>query len=159
MNAIRRVMTCVDVSEYSKETIEFSLALTEESKMENVFFSVVDSRDIDAVKMAARYYPELVYVQSFIEKATAERQQHIKDLIKEHFPSVTKDFKIIVQVGHPVGEILEAIETEKIDLVVMGNKGSTNLTRTLFGSVAEKVFRHSPVPVLSFRDRKKFHRD
>ena len=159
MEGIQRVMTCVDVSEYSKETIGFSLALTGQSKIEHLLFSVVDSRDVDAVNMAARYYPELVHVETFIEKSIAGRRQQINELLKKNFPSVMEDIRILVLVGHPSEEILKAIDAEKIDLVVMGNKGSTNLARTLFGSVAEKVFRHSPVPVLSVRDRKRFHRD
>jgi nucleotide-binding universal stress UspA family protein len=60
----------------------------------------------------------------------------------------------LVRVGNPFEEILAAIRELEIDLVVMGTRGSTKdgEYRILTGSVAEKVFRHSPVPVLSVRD-------
>ena len=66
--------------------------------------------------------------------------------------------KIIVRVGTPYKTILEAIETENIDLVVIACKGRSNLIGTLHGSNAEKVFRHSQVPVLSVRNRERFGR-
>ncbi len=65
---------------------------------------------------------------------------------------------LIIEVGIPSLQILHVVETEGIDLIVMANKGTGNIERVLFGSAAEKVFRHSPVPVLSVRDRKNFNR-
>lgn len=47
--------------------------------------------------------------------------------------------------------IIEAIGDDKSDLVVMGTHGRTGLSRMFLGSVAEKVVRMSPVPVLTIR--------
>ena len=54
--------------------------------------------------------------------------------------------------GVPHEEILQYITTHGIDLVVMGTKGRSGVDRVLMGSVAERVVRHSPVPVLTVRD-------
>ena len=56
-----------------------------------------------------------------------------------------------VTVGTPHREILEYIETNDIDLVVMGTHGRTGIGRYLLGSVTEKVVRLSEVPVLTIR--------
>ena len=62
--------------------------------------------------------------------------------------------KLILQVGNPTDELLKIIVKEKVDLVVMGVKGRTDLEHILIGSVAEKLFRSSPVTVVSYRDEK-----
>jgi len=45
--------------------------------------------------------------------------------------------------------VLEAVEEHKFDLVVVGTHGRTGVQRVLIGSVAEKVVRSAPVPVLT----------
>jgi nucleotide-binding universal stress UspA family protein len=52
-------------------------------------------------------------------------------------------------VGTPVTEILEAVADDEIDLVVMGTHGRGMVEHLLLGSVAERVVRRSPVPVLT----------
>ncbi|MFC7173658.1 universal stress protein [Haloplanus litoreus] len=53
--------------------------------------------------------------------------------------------------GVPAQEILEYRATQGIDLIVMGTQGRTGVARFVIGSVAERVVRHSPVPVLTVR--------
>ena len=54
-----------------------------------------------------------------------------------------------VEIGPPVACILAA--AAKADAIVMGTLGQTGLARLLIGSVAERVVRHAPVPVLTVR--------
>ncbi|WP_049982606.1 universal stress protein [Halorubrum sp. BV1] len=54
--------------------------------------------------------------------------------------------------GRPHEEILDAAGDYGVDLIVMGTEGRTGLGRFLSaGSVAERVVRHSSVPVLTVR--------
>jgi nucleotide-binding universal stress UspA family protein len=50
--------------------------------------------------------------------------------------------------------LLEAIEASGADLVVMSTHGRSGLDRWRFGSVAQRVARHSPVPVVLIRPQK-----
>jgi len=61
--------------------------------------------------------------------------------------------------GIPSEVILNTAEAEGVDLIMIANKGRSNLSRVLFGSVAEKVIRHSKVTVVSVRDSNTFKRN
>ena len=51
--------------------------------------------------------------------------------------------------GAPVDRILDYVKDQAIDLVVMGTHGRGTVGHLLLGSVAERVIRHSTVPVLT----------
>jgi nucleotide-binding universal stress UspA family protein len=56
-----------------------------------------------------------------------------------------------IREGSPAREIVDAATRESCDLVVMGTHGRSGVDRLLLGSVAERVVRSSPVPVLTVR--------
>jgi universal stress protein A len=51
--------------------------------------------------------------------------------------------------GNPAAVLLEELAAGKHDLLVIGTHGRTGLSHLLLGSVAEKLVRLSPVPVLT----------
>lgn len=53
-----------------------------------------------------------------------------------------------VLTGTPAQQILSCIEAQAIDLVILSSRGETGLKRWAFGSVTQKVLRHSTAPVL-----------
>lgn len=52
----------------------------------------------------------------------------------------------------PAQTILSAARLQKVNLIVMCSQGVSGLTHWALGSVAQKVVRHSPVPVLVLRE-------
>jgi nucleotide-binding universal stress UspA family protein len=56
-----------------------------------------------------------------------------------------------VQVGVPFEEIVKVAGEERADMIVMGTHGRSGLNRALLGSVAERVIRLAPCPVLTVR--------
>lgn len=53
-------------------------------------------------------------------------------------------------VGSPEVEIARRARETSADLIVMGTHGRSGLAHALLGSVAEKVVRHAPCPILGF---------
>ena len=151
MKEIKKIMVCLDLSDYSIPTMEYALAIAGSSNAEIHIINVLNQRDINAVKMVTSYYPDKLDVQEYIKETTDERRKTIKKLIKDNFFEQKSDMTIHMAMGVPFEEILKEAAKEEVDLIVMGNKGKGNLARTLFGSQAEKVFRHSPIPVVSVR--------
>lgn len=60
-------------------------------------------------------------------------------------------FHTEVRIGVEYREIIELAEKEKINLIVTGTQGRTGLAHAFLGSVAERVVRHAPCPVLTVR--------
>lgn len=61
-----------------------------------------------------------------------------------------------LEAGFAIDVIKEVCEKDEVDLVIMGTKGATNLTDTLFGSVTTDIIRHTDQPVLVIPEKAKF---
>ena len=153
MAVVKRIMACVDLSEHSKETLSYALALAGGFQAEVIIYTVINIRDVEAVRKASRFYPDLINVENYQEAVKADRHEQIEKMLQAESASEKAEVSILVGVGVPFKEILDAIKGEQIDLVVLGAKGRTNVAGPFFGSVAEKVFRYSAVPVVSVRNR------
>lgn len=87
-----------------------------------------------------------------IEQARAARKTEIERLRK-----LCTDHGITTRVeeieGVPAATIVKAASDNKTDLIVMGTHGRTGLAHVVVGSVAERVVRLSPCPVLTVRGK------
>lgn len=59
--------------------------------------------------------------------------------------------EVCAVLGHPVIEILRYADAHAIDLIVLGRHGRGPLSHMVMGSVAERVVRKAPCPVLTVR--------
>lgn len=85
--------------------------------------------------------------------------EQLKNLLSEA-ERVQLDVRFATKVGHPVQEILQYAQDQGVDLIVMGTHGRStpgpNIGQTFpwnppIGSVAERVVRGAPCPVLTVR--------
>ena len=151
MKNIKRVLIGVDLSDYSKETIESALTLAKGLERKFLILNVINVRDIEATDLAKPEVPKEDDIEKYLTTTRVTRLLKIEQMLDEYFPANRDTIKIIFRVGNPYKKILETAEEENVDLVVIASKGRSNLIGTLHGSTAENVFRHSPVPVLCVR--------
>ncbi|MBI4344705.1 MAG: universal stress protein [Euryarchaeota archaeon] len=60
-------------------------------------------------------------------------------------------YELLIREGIPSEDIAKVAEDEGTDLIVVGTAGRTGLNRFLLGSVAEKVIKIAPCPVMVVR--------
>ena len=149
MNQIRKIMIALDFSEYSTEALTYACSLAESLDAGLVVVNVIHQRDVDMVKMVANTTGQLS-VDEYIAEQTAQRSTDMDDAIRAASCS-HRVVKKTIRLGSPFHELIQAVKDERVDLLIMGSKGRGNLSGILFGSVAEKMFRHCPVPLLSIR--------
>jgi nucleotide-binding universal stress UspA family protein len=82
-----------------------------------------------------------------IRKEQSEAEQYVSRLSDELKKTGLKATGVAI-VGSAANEILKYAEQHGIDLIVMSSHGRSGINRWFMGSVADKVVRHSPIPVL-----------
>jgi universal stress protein A len=81
---------------------------------------------------------------ALIDDANTQLANRVSDAERERFKATTK-----VVGGLGAAAIVEYAQEHDIDLIVMGTHGRTGMAHLLIGSVAERVVRLAPCPVLT----------
>ncbi len=117
-----------------------------------------EARDLAGERDATIY---LLHVVPFIATGEAsvaidygmmegDAKAKLEDLAYKHLEGKVK-YEILSKIGDPAHTILSEIERIGADSVVMATHGRTGVKRFFLGSVAERVVRESPCPVLTVR--------
>ncbi|MGE3959955.1 MAG: universal stress protein [Vicinamibacterales bacterium] len=77
--------------------------------------------------------------------------RRLLDTISEEDRTELHAVPVIRKSDAPAEEIVKYAQAEQIDLIVMGTHGRPGMAHLLMGSVAEKVVRSAPCPVLTLR--------
>jgi nucleotide-binding universal stress UspA family protein len=152
MDEIKRIMVALGFSDYAEGIFKYADKLAQKLGAELIVANVINSRDVEAVAAITNMGYDLD-PERYVKELKEERRNAFDEIVK-NAAIPRSSIKLILPVGNPIDELLKIIVAENVDLVVMGVKGRTDLEHILIGSVAEKLFRRSPVTVISYRDEK-----
>jgi len=136
----RRILVGYDGSAAGRKALETALALAAQHGAELHVVSVArpseigDDVETEAVIEHSRAYHRRLLAEL---KASAATKQ-----VKAHYE---------VAVGHPAEQLIYYADRTGADLIVVGDRGRSNFSRLLLGSVSKQVTEHAGRPVLVVR--------
>lgn len=139
--AVRNVLIATDLSKQSEEILRAGMDLREAYAAHATILYVL---------------PRDEYVLAGFEAFAAARDAARRDLLqlKEKLPTKYpctrgEDYEVVMAEGDVAGCIFECARQRHIDLIILGTHGRKGFSKAVVGSVAERVFRHSEIPVLT----------
>ena len=144
----KRILCPVDFSDASRSALQVASELARRFDGELTVFHAYPLPGYTLPE--GTVLPATGMLQELAEQTDALLERWKADALKDGAPRVTTD----KAVGEPAVEIVAAAEEGKYDAIVVGTHGRTGLAHVLLGSVAERVVRRAPMPVVTVRPRK-----
>jgi nucleotide-binding universal stress UspA family protein len=136
---IGKILVPFDFSEHSDKALRWAVGMAEKWQASVLLFHVVS---IPTYPMVTEAFFDASQLEASLREDTEQKMREVAAKDK------TVTLRTQVKMGEPFWDICRIAEEEKVDLIVMGSHGRTGLAHVLLGSVAERVVRHAPCPVL-----------
>jgi len=136
---IETAVIATDGSESVERAVDVALDLARRFDATVHALYVVDESEVDSSPEAIR---------ADMREALEESGEEALDDVRERTDS---DVRTVVRNGRPAAEICGYARENDVDLVATGTRGRHGENRFLIGSVAERVVRSCPTPVLTVR--------
>lgn len=145
LEEIKRILIATDGSEYTMNAVERGLQFAKLLEAKVTALYVVDQTPFSSM-------PSDSTVVYSVHAIMEDEGKKAVDEVKEKGDEMGVEVEAVVTEGSPVKKILEAAANH--DLIVMGTLGRSAISKLFMGSVAERVTRYAPCPVLVVRARK-----
>lgn len=149
MKRLKKILFPTDFSKASNHALPHTIELAKNYGAEVTMIHVRTPYADDPNTEEYHFFDENRYLE-FIEKELRKRSESIE---------AVKVNSLIHRDVSPASGILEYSDEHEIDLIVMGTHGKSALGRFFLGSVAERVVRHSMIPVLTVAPKRADYRD
>ncbi len=144
MLPITKILCPTDFSQPSYEALEAAKELALHFSAELILMNVVTPIPV----VPASPDPTGVDLSGYQLEMVGFAKESMETLLKERIPPEITARHMVFQ-GNPADEIVHTASQEEVDMIVIATHGLTGWRRFIFGSVAEKVVRLSPRPVLT----------
>lgn len=146
----RRILVPTDFSETSDAALDYALPLAERLGASLQLLHVLDDPFVTEGLSSEAYITEAPPLRTAMLQDAQERLAH------RAIPATPGTVRVETEVlfGHGAKTIAEYAANLDMDLIVMGTHGRTGVAHFLLGSVAERLVRTAPCPVLTVRHPK-----
>jgi nucleotide-binding universal stress UspA family protein len=143
---VRQVLVPTDFSATADAALDCAFVLAARLGADLQLLHVVDDPFLAEGMAAEAYIAEAPTVRTAMLRDAQARLKH-----RSSWPGVDVTVHTEVVFGHNAKTIAEYAAMRNIDLIVMGTHGRTGVAHLLLGSVAERLVRTAPCPVLTVR--------
>jgi universal stress protein A len=141
---VHHVLVPLDFSTYAEQALDYAIALAQTLQARVTLLHVIQPPAV--VKVEGGIWPSSTFLQDLEAAVTRDMEGYLARVTAAGLAG-----EIAVVHGVPFQEILDTAKARQVDLIIMGTHGRTGLSHVLLGSVAEKVVRLAPCPVLVAR--------
>ena len=145
MITMKRILVPTDFSEFSRQAARYACELA------NKFDSQIDLLHVIESPVMAMPSPGAPLPDEFVDGVAKGAEECLALTLKQEQEEMSLDVNRTVVHGAPFAEIVKFAAEHDSDLIVIGTHGRSGVIHALIGSVAEKVVRKSPCPVLTVR--------
>jgi nucleotide-binding universal stress UspA family protein len=146
-NTITNILVPVDFSPHAEHAFTYATTLAERFGAKLALLYVVDDSFATGGWSSEIYVPN---VPELMENLIADADRRLATL-KASAAALGLTAETAVIRGRPAHAIVEHAQNGGFDLIVMGTHGRTGMSHVVMGSVAERVLRKAPCPVLTVR--------
>lgn len=143
---LKKILIATDFSEHSRVAWRYAVGLAQAFQSEVILCHVLESANLlSQLPPTGEAYvpPDFLQVQETQARELCDRMVAESGLPKA---------RTVLRHGSPFVEIVGAARDEQADLVIVGTHGRGVVAHILLGSVAERVIRKAPCPVLTVRE-------
>ena len=149
---MKKILVPTDFSKTSITALETAFDIAKKAGAEIHLLHVVEEASPDSYRVSGEWvkedWEERLFTFKLLEKAKKQLEKLVLD---PRFEAVKIEGQL--RLGNPFHGMNAIIAEEKVDLVVMGTRGITNLEGMIIGSNTERVVRHSRCPILTVQKK------
>ena len=150
----KKVLFCTDFSENADYAFDFAYGIAKRDEGTLYILHIIPYNSNQAYAESFLAMEDLEKIQRVVEGDIANNynERYVNKIANEIA------YELVTKTGREDEEILTFAKQEHVDIIVMGTHGKTGIEHVFFGSIAEKVLRHSPFPVFIIPDEQKLER-
>jgi universal stress protein A len=146
MNSFHKILVPLDFSDHSERAVQIAAELARRYDAPLTLFHVYELVPYAAPEGHALYTPPPPVAGLF-----DEYERRLAEVKERALKAGAVEVQTLLREGFVALQITELAREAHFDLIVMGTHGRQGISHLLMGSVAEKVVRTAPCPVLTVR--------